>query len=57
MRVTQAIQRVTGPLRGKEDQGVSVDIIVAPQSIPVGNHTVVQAHILPESIGDLEWMN
>jgi hypothetical protein len=67
--VTQASQRVTGPLRGKEDkevseplrgeedQGVVADIIVAPQSIPIGRHAVVQARPLPESTEDLEWMN
>jgi hypothetical protein len=44
-------------LRGKEDQGVSADIVVTPQSIPVGKHTVVQSHLLPESTGDLGWMN
>ena len=55
--MTQARQKVTGPLRGKEDQGVSADIVIASQSIPVGKHTIVQAHLLPESTGDLGWMN
>jgi hypothetical protein len=50
-------QEVSGPLRGEEDRGVVADIIVAPQSIPVRKHTVVQAHLLPESTGDLGWMN
>jgi hypothetical protein len=45
------------PLRGKEGQGVSADIVISPQSIPVGKHIVVQAHILPESTKDLGWMN
>ena len=67
--MTQARQRVTGPLRGKEDQEVLgplrgeedrevvADIIVAPQSIPVGRHTVVQACPLLENTEDMEWMN
>ena len=55
--MTQERQRVAGPLRGKAYQGVSVDINTAPQSIPVGKHTVAQAHLLPEIIGDLGWMN
>ena len=41
----------------KEDQGVSANIVIAPQSIPVRKHTVVQAHPLPENTEDLEWMN
>ena len=55
--MTQARQRVVGSLRGKEYQGVSVDIIVTPQIIPIGKYTVVQAHLLPESTEDLECMN
>ena len=55
--MTQARQRVAGPLRGEEDRGVVADIIVAPQSILVRKHTVVQAHPLPENVEDLEWMN
>ena len=50
-------QEVSGPLRGEEDQGVVADIIVAPQIILVGRHAVVQACPLPEDIEDLEWMN
>jgi hypothetical protein len=57
MRVTQAKQGVAGPLREKEDRGVLADIVVAPQSIPVRKHIVVQAHPLPENTEDLEWMN
>ena len=57
MRVTQARQRVTGPLRGKEDQGVSADIVVTPQIIPIRKNTIVQAHPLPENTENLEWMN
>ena len=55
--MTQGRQRVTGPLRGKEDLGVVADIIVAPQIILVGKHTVVQARSLLENIEDLEWLN
>ena len=67
--MTQARQRVTRPLRGKEDKkvseplrgeedrGVVEDIIVTPQSIPVGRHAIVQAHLLPENTENLEWMN
>jgi hypothetical protein len=33
-------------LERKKDRGVVVDIVVAPQSIPIRNHTVVQAHPL-----------
>jgi hypothetical protein len=27
------------------------------RNIPIRRHAVVQAHLLPENIGDLEWMN
>ena len=54
--MTQADQEVSEPLRGKEDRGVVADIIIAPQSIPIRKHTVVQAHPLPENTEDLEWM-
>jgi hypothetical protein len=55
--VTQERQRVVGPLREEEDRGVVADIIIAPQRIPVGKHTTVQARPLPENTEDLEWMN
>ena len=67
--MTQARQRVTGPLRGKEyqevsgplrekeDRGVVADIIVAPQRIPIGRHAVVEVRPLPESTEEQEWMN
>jgi hypothetical protein len=41
----------------EEDQGVLVDTIITPKVTPRGGHTVVQAHLLPESTRDLEWMN
>jgi hypothetical protein len=44
--VTQAKQGVAEPLREKEDRGVVADIVVAPQSISIRKHTVVQAHTL-----------
>jgi hypothetical protein len=50
-------EEVLGPLRGEEDRGVVEDIIVAPQSIPVRKHTIVQARPLPKNTEDLEWMN
>ena len=67
--MTQARQRVAGPLRGKEDQevsrplrgeedqGVVADIIVAPQSIPAAKRIVVQARPLLENTKHLEGMN
>ena len=55
--MTEAKQGVARPLREKEDRGVVADIIVAPQSILVRKHTVVQAHPLPKNTKDMEWMN
>jgi hypothetical protein len=55
--VTQEKQGVARILRGKEDQEALAGIIITPQNIPIRRHIVVQAHILPENIGDLEWMN
>ena len=49
-------QGVTRLLR-EEYQGVLVDTIITPKVAPRGEHTVVQAHLLPESTVDLEWMN
>jgi hypothetical protein len=46
-------QEVSEPLRGEEDRGVVADIIVSPQSILVGKHTVVQARPLPENTENL----
>jgi hypothetical protein len=39
------------------NQGVLADTIITPKGTLRGGNTVVQAHLLPESIGDLEWMN
>jgi hypothetical protein len=44
-------------LRRKEDQEVLAGIVITPRNTPIRRHTVVQAHLLPESTGDLEWMN
>jgi hypothetical protein len=55
--VTQAKQGVARILRGKEDEEALACIIITPRNIPIRRHTVVQAHLLPENIGDMEWMN
>jgi acetyl-CoA carboxylase carboxyltransferase component len=39
------------------NQGVLADTIITPKGTLRGGNTVVQAHLLSESIGDLEWMN
>jgi hypothetical protein len=31
-------------------------IIISPLSNPIRRYTIVQAHLLPEIIGDMEWM-
>ena len=55
--MTQVDQEVSKPLRGEEDRGVVADIIIAPKSIPVGRHAVVQARPLPENTENMERMN
>jgi hypothetical protein len=55
--VTPVNQEFIGPLMRKGNKGVFVDTIITPKDTPRGGHTVVQAHLLPEIIGDLEWMN
>jgi hypothetical protein len=55
-RVTREEQGVTRLLR-EEGQGVRVDTIITPKVTPREGHTVVQAHLLPESTRDMEWMN
>jgi hypothetical protein len=50
-------QDVTGPMRRKEYQGVVADITSTPKSIPIGEHTVAQAHPLSGNIRGLEWMH
>jgi hypothetical protein len=50
-------QEALGLLRGKGGRGVVADILVAPKDIPVGEHAVVRAHLLPESTENLEGMN
>jgi hypothetical protein len=54
--VTRTEQVVTRIMR-EEVQGVWVDTIITPKVAPREGYTVVQAHLLPESTGDLEWMN
>ena len=34
-----------------------LDTIITPKVAPRGGHIVVQAHLLPENTGDIEWMN
>jgi hypothetical protein len=50
-------QEALGLPRGKGGRGVVADILVTPKDIPVGEHTVVQARLLPESIKNMEGMN
>jgi hypothetical protein len=38
-------------------EGVVADITNTPKGIPIGEHTTVQVHPLPGSIGGLGWMN
>ena len=54
--MTREEHGVTRLLR-EEGQGVRVDTIITPKVAPREGHTVVQAHLVPESAGDLEWMN
>jgi hypothetical protein len=54
--VTQAKYGFTRLLR-EEGQGLWVDTIITPKVAPREGHTIVQAHPLPESTGDMEWMN
>jgi hypothetical protein len=55
--VTPVNQEVTGSLMRRENQGVLEDTIITPKGTPRGGHMVVQVHLLPKRIGDLEWMN
>ena len=51
------MNKIKPPTFDGEDQRVLVDTIITPKVAPREGHIVVQAHLLPESIGDLEWMN
>jgi hypothetical protein len=55
--VTPVNQEVTGLLMKRRNQGVLLDTIIIAKGTPRREHTVVQAHILLESIDDMEWMN
>jgi hypothetical protein len=55
--VTPVNQEFMGLLLKRGNQRVLEDTIITPEDTLRGGHIVVQAHLLPESIGDLEWMN
>jgi hypothetical protein len=49
-------QESIDPLMRKEEEEVVTDITITPKDIPKRGHAVVQVHLLPKIIGDIEWM-
>jgi hypothetical protein len=49
----QASQGVTGLMIKEEKQEVLIGIIITHQGIQLGEHTVVQVHLLSESIREV----
>jgi hypothetical protein len=45
-----------GLLIKRGNEGVLEDTIITPKGTLRGGYTLVQAHILQESIGHMEWM-
>jgi hypothetical protein len=56
-KVDPANQGAMGPLMCKGEKEVVTNVTNTPKVIPKGRHIEFQVHILPESIGDMKWMN